>query len=783
MTMYFVATGVVTLVGFFLLTGGSNIGREIVVAAINIIGKFIMPLVMAVGIWVRSIAQITINTLFECIYKLVPKIDYFASFFKGNDLRNVSFYVTAGRYFRGFAIVIAVFLFIFVCYKYFAMQDIEEGVGRAIARFAGTIVLILLSYNIVSMVGECFAETVNIFGGGSIGYQENFKMDEESPYVTNFEEALKYYGGGYEQDDAENSEFIKVQEQIENKKKEIEKKYDELNDASVNGTGTAYFPESSMEDVVATMDGCLSIVVMGYQIILVAIMVKILFNIVSMFFSLFERYIVWCVNYMLAPFFFAGFAAKNTANVFWAYIRTFLLQSFLMMIGIWSSRIIFEAVNYFEMDYKNMAGILFYAAVMTALTKIPSEIEKYFQSVGGGAMQTMGTLGASVMATVEGSNRTLGSTLQEGRNSSSLLTRTLPHVAASTTATAGTIGGKMHRAKVEKPFGEGRGEKGLFSNHEKLSKAASKEWEGGKAGRDFRGEEGLKALEAAKRVDTSTMDSLCKSSMAEQCDIRSGDRMAINRYRTQDGEQMVQVSSSRPETGITEKDMKPLIREDSLGSKTYTYTGKMDERGTLHPAFENGYYGKDSFKNPKEMGAWAGGNSLAYDKEGKKKVASADGKANFGLNADHAVVTRNNYGNKTGLSLMNGNEKVGFIAENGSKDFKQPGGTSIYDKNGNVVAKQFEFSSLPEHTTIENSKAVIQSLKASSPELNKVFEGYTVAPSKDSGGNPHVITMKDGFGQRIDVFDREYMMDMDAKNYGKVNVQTIDGKEIFYMKA
>ena len=214
-------------------------------------------------------------------------------------------------------------------------------------------------------------------------------------------------------------------------------------------------------DAVKSMAQMTTVAVCCYNILNIMVMIIVIISFIRIYFLMLQRYFVWCVNVLFAPFFFAGIVTKNGSKITGEYIRGLLTQEAIMVISLWACRIAFEAGNKIPYDYTSLAGMLLYAGIMLSISQIPMALESYFKGIGLSAVDMTQNLGSSVIRAVSNLPMTMSTLASTGAMVASTSIHAVAAPGQFVSNRLRTIGAEVSsftKSHASVPFGFGAGD-------------------------------------------------------------------------------------------------------------------------------------------------------------------------------------------------------------------------------------------------------------------------------------------------------------------------------------
>lgn len=122
-----------------------------------------------------------------------------------------------------------------------------------------------------------------------------------------------------------------------------------------------------------------------------------------------ERYVIIGVLAYLAPLPFCTGASKATNNVFKSWCRMAASQLIMLILNVWSVKIVISSLDSFGLangnvagSYKDIGGVITWAICMFAFLKIAQKLDAYMAQIGMSTAQTGGSLLEEVIVAGQG---------------------------------------------------------------------------------------------------------------------------------------------------------------------------------------------------------------------------------------------------------------------------------------------------------------------------------------------------------------------------------------------
>ena len=573
------------------------------------------------------------------------------------------------------------------------------------------------------------------------------------------------------------------------------------------------------------LDGLKTVVSLIFQMVNIAVMCAVLFGILRIFFAMIERYVVWCVNVMLAPFFFAGLATQKGTEVTKEYVKSLIVQEFVMMLMIWGSRISYELINTMTYYYQSLAGMILYASVALAITQIPVSMEKYFDSVGLSAPAlTRGVANTAIAAVQSAPMRTIGAMNTGFRG-------TMMAANMATTATRGASqavsGGEamaegVAAARDSQPFGNFMGDSGTIkkafaAKHGhgdevglqadmslRRGEAKAKEVMGGPGltpKRSLGGQLGLQTLDLAgydvyDKLRAKGLDDAQIKQVEDSFAWGTKQKMGFASFETDGNRQLVTFSPDKPKNG----------GEFIKTSGGYMQIGTQGKDGSIQPGLVSGWAPSVVARERADVIGLQGGDGhhgvVGSSLEGKHVDMEDFMRKNHiaslprGVQFDEATIKTNDSGVPCGAVLRKGGSIVGELSDTNSSKYMANGSIGITARDGSTPMTYLSHESLeqkargntgfntangisiPEraHDGMDDNRAIMRSVGESLLSGNREFTAMTktefpMLKMDETKTDAHKMLYKGENGRKFEVFDSLAYSNM--RNIDGANVRQI----------
>lgn len=153
------------------------------------------------------------------------------------------------------------------------------------------------------------------------------------------------------------------------------------------------------------------------EMVSVVLLLMLGWNLLKLVLEICERYVMVGVLTYSSPLIYPTITSKETSNIFKSWVSMFVGQNILMLISVWSFKLILSAFTYAGQDGTSGEDFFLRLLLAFAMCKIAQNMDSYMQQLGIGVVRTGGSLVEEIMTTGRALSRMAGGDSKSAGNS------------------------------------------------------------------------------------------------------------------------------------------------------------------------------------------------------------------------------------------------------------------------------------------------------------------------------------------------------------------------------